>query len=120
MIIDVAYVAAAAVTVAYAAIGVGLAFRGGHDVLRVMAARAFALAVATAVAAALAGRLLGDHRVTLAAITTAAVPFGVAAAALHALAARHDIAAGTRTALNNVGVVVAIALPFAAGLIGWA
>lgn len=117
MLIDLAYIGAAAVTVAYAAVAVGVALRGRRDVLSVMAADAFAYSLAVAVAAVLAGRALRSDEVSVASIVTVAVPFGVAATAALALGRRE--AHATKPLLQAVALLLAVVAPFAAGVTGW-
>ena len=116
--IHVSYVAATALAVAYVLIAVAIAARGRSDVLHTMAGDLFAYAMATALAAVIAGELLANNAVHVADLIVTAIPFGMAAAGLHALARRAQASPAAANRLHLTAFAVAIVFPFAAGLSG--
>jgi len=118
-VLDVAYVAATAIATAYVLVALGVAARGRSDVLHTMAGDAFAYAIATSLAAVIAGQMLRAGEVELATLVYAAVPFGMTAAALHAVARREASSARLRAVFHTVAVGTAIVFPLALGVSGW-
>lgn len=84
-----------------------------------MAPDAFAYSLAVAVAAVLAGRMLGSDEGTASSLVTVALPFDVAAAAALAVDRRTKAVGTVRLALQATAMLMAVVLPFAAGLTGW-
>lgn len=116
--IDISYVAAMALATVYVLIALSTVAEGRNDVLHRMAGDLFAYAMATALAAAIAGELLASNGVTVADLITTAIPFGMAAAALHAFARRAQTSPTTASRLHLAAFGIAIVFPFAAGFAG--
>jgi hypothetical protein len=116
--IDVSYVAATALATVYVLIALATVAKGRNDVLYRMAGDLFAYAMATALGAAIAGELLASNGVSVADLITIAIPFGMAAAALHAFARRDRTSPTSVSRLHLAAFGVAIVLPFAAGFAG--
>ncbi len=117
--LDVAFLGAVAVTVAWTTVAVAVAARRGHDALSVMAIDEFGRSIIMATAAVLAGRALGPDHTVVSDIVLIASTFGIASMATVALARRVNVTAG-HAVLHTTALVIGFVAPFTAGITGWA
>jgi hypothetical protein len=118
VLLDAAYLVATALTVAYAVLAVAGMLRR-QDVLSTLGAELLPYTALASVGAVFIGQMCARDSLTAAQIVSVALPFGLAATAVHAVERHADVGAGVRRSLGAVGALFALVAPFAAGATGW-
>lgn len=104
--------------VGYAVLAVAAMLRR-QDVLSMLGAELLPYTALASVGAVFIGQMFARDSLTAGEIVSVALPFGVAATAVHAVERHAGVRAGVRRSLGAVGALFALVAPFAAGATGW-